>query len=73
MPAINRVPTLNISWGPSKIKLVGLSKILRDGDPSIEVIGAEKESINVTAHMLMPGQVKIVASRIKEELTKAVV
>ncbi len=73
LPAINRVPTLNISWDPSKIKLVGLSKILRDGDPSIEVMGAEKESINVTVHMLMPEHVKIVASRIKEELTKAVV
>lgn len=71
LPAINRVPTLNISWDNTKIKLMNLALVLRQGNPSIEVMNGPKGSINVTAHMLKPEQVKIVASRIKEELLKA--
>ena len=45
---------------------------LRKGTPSIETIAWETEnSIRITVFMLKPGQEKIVASRIKEELLLA--
>jgi len=73
LPLINRIPTLNISWVKSKINLENLAGILRNGNPSIEVMGGPGASINVTTHMLKNDEVKIVASRIKEELSKALV
>ncbi len=73
LPLINRIPTLNISWDKSKIKLENLVANLRNGNPSIEVMGGPAGSINVTSHMLKKDEVKIVASRIREELYKALV
>ena len=73
LPLINRVPTLNISWDRSKIQIENLAANLRDGYPSIEVMGGAEGSINVTAHMLKNDEVKIVAKRIKQELYKAMV
>ena len=70
---INRIPTLNISWDKSLIKLDNLATNLREGNPSIEVMGGPGGSINVTTHMLKANEVKIVAQRIKDELTKAMV
>jgi L-seryl-tRNA(Ser) seleniumtransferase len=43
---------------------------MRKGTPSIEVGGGGKDAVNVTAWMLKPGQDKIVAARLKEELSK---
>lgn len=71
LPLINRIPTLNISWDKSKIKLNNLQAVLRNGNPSIEVMGGSEGSINVTSHMLKAHEVNIVASRIREELSKA--
>jgi len=71
LPLINRIPTLNISWDKSKIKMENLAASLRNGNPSIEVMGGPGGSINVTSHMLKKDEVKIVASRIREELLKA--
>ena len=70
---INRIPTLNISWDKSLIKLDNLATNLRDGNPSIEVMGGPGGSINVTTHMLKANEVKIVAQRIKDELSKALI
>jgi L-seryl-tRNA(Ser) seleniumtransferase len=70
---INRIPTLNISWDKSLIKLDNLATNLREGNPSIEVMGGPGGSINVTTHMLKADEVKIVAGRIKDELMKALV
>ena len=70
LPAINRVPTLKISWDKNKIKLDNLGLNLRNGYPSIEVMGGNG-SINVTTHMLKANEVKIVAERIREELIRA--
>jgi len=44
---------------------------LRKGNPSIEVMGGCDYSVNLTVFMLKPGQDKIVAARIQEELRKA--
>jgi L-seryl-tRNA(Ser) seleniumtransferase len=71
LPLINRVPTLNISWDESKISIKNLAANLRNGNPSIEVMAGPAGSINVSTHMLKKEEVKIVASRIREELSKA--
>ena len=70
---INRIPTLNISWDKSLIKLDNLATNLREGNPSSEVMGGPGGSINVTTHMLKANDVKIVAQRIKDELSKALI
>ncbi len=73
-PVANHNPSLIISWDPAKIKLTrdGMGEKLRKGTPSIETIAWETESsIRITVFMLKPGQEKIVASRIKEELLLA--
>ena len=46
---------------------------LRNGNPSIEIANGQDSSIGVTVWMLKPGQEKIVAARITEELKKAAV
>ena len=72
-PIADHTPTLNISWDTNTIKLSGeeLLVALRNGEPSIEAYGGGKNSITVSPWMMKPDQVKIVASRIKEELLKA--
>jgi len=57
----------------NKVKLTGkeLQQKLRNASPSIEIGGVEEKSITVTVWMLKPGQEKIVATRIAEELSKA--
>ena len=73
-PVANHNPSLLISWDPQKVKITrdGMGEKLRKGNPSIETIAWETEnSIRITVFMLKPGQEKIVATRIKEELTLA--
>jgi len=73
-PVANHNPSLLISWDPQKVKLTrdGMGEKLRKGNPSIETIAWEIEnSIRITVFMLKPGQEKIVATRIKEELANA--
>lgn len=74
-PVANRTPTLNISWDIAKVKITNEDFMdrLRKGNPSIEVMGGKDNSINITSWNLQPGQEKMVASRVKEELIKAVV
>ncbi len=76
-PTDNHTPSLKIAWDTNLVKLSGeaLGEKLRTGSPSIEVISWEKEkesSIRLTVFMLQPGEDKIVAKRIQEELTNAV-
>jgi uncharacterized pyridoxal phosphate-dependent enzyme len=73
-PVANHNPSLKIAWDPSIIKLTKteMGDRLRAGDPSVEVIAWEDDSsIRITTFMLQPGQDKIVARRIREELMKA--
>ena len=72
-PVANRTPTLNIAWDNSKVKVTKEEFMdrLRKGNPSIEVMGGKDNSITITSWNLQPGQEKLVASRIKEELGKA--
>ena len=72
-PLGNHTPTLRITWDTSKVKILdkALRESLRNANPSIEVGGGTENTVNVTVFMLKPGQEKLVASRLKEELTKA--
>ncbi|HNW57047.1 MAG TPA: PLP-dependent transferase [Bacteroidales bacterium] len=68
----NHTPNLTIKWDPAKIKLTGsdMVKALYNGNPAIEANGGEN-SMSVAPWMMLPGEEKIVAARIKEELLKA--
>jgi L-seryl-tRNA(Ser) seleniumtransferase len=74
-PIANHTPKLKIVWDKNIIKMTreNFGDKLRTGNPSIEVIswGDEDNSISLTVFMLKKGEEKIVAGRIKEELTAA--
>jgi uncharacterized pyridoxal phosphate-dependent enzyme len=72
-PIANHTPALKISWDPVTVKTTrkDLQENLRKGNPSIEVMSTAENSINITVFMLKPGQEKIVAKRVNEELAKA--
>lgn len=74
-PIANHTPALKIVWDPAVVKLTKkeMQENLRNGNPSIEVMSSADNTINITVFMLKPGQEKIVASRVNEELTKALV
>lgn len=74
-PVANVTPTLNISWESDKINLSkdDFLEKLRNGNPSIAVMGGGGDSINITVWMLKPGQEKIVAKRVHEVLQEAAV
>lgn len=67
----NVTPTLYISWDPTVVKCRGkeVQEKLRSGQPSIEIGGAEENSISITAWMLKAGQEKVVAQKVKEALS----
>ncbi|MCW5981170.1 MAG: aminotransferase class V-fold PLP-dependent enzyme [Bryobacteraceae bacterium] len=66
----NHVPHVHIWWDESQIKTTvpEVVRMLREGEPSIEVVPGSKEHLMVNAWMLQPGEVKIVARRIRELL-----
>jgi L-seryl-tRNA(Ser) seleniumtransferase len=72
-PVANRTPTLIISWDINKVKVSrdDFIKRLRDGNPSVAVMGGKDESITITSWNLLPGQEKLVAARLFEEFSKA--
>ena len=74
-PIANHTPKLKITWDKNIVKITreNLGDKLRTGNPSIEVIswGDEDNSISLTVFMLKKGEEKIVAKRIKEELSAA--
>jgi len=75
VPAVaNHIPTLHVSWDAQKLPLTAaqLREKLRNGNPSIEVADGhykDKQSISITTWMLVPGQEKIVAAKLKESLS----
>lgn len=72
-PVANITPTLNIGWDINVVKVSNTDflKRLRAGDPSVTAMGGPENSITITSWNLQDGQDKIVASRIAEELNKA--
>ncbi len=73
-PLGNVTPRLNIAWDEKLVAITGkdLQERLRAGNPSIEIAGGPKNGVSVTVWMMQPGQPKIVAERLREELGKAV-
>lgn len=69
----NVTPNLHISWDAAKIPVNGneLAERLRNGSPSIEIVGGRENKVWLTVWMMQEGEEKIVAKRIHEELTKA--
>jgi L-seryl-tRNA(Ser) seleniumtransferase len=70
----NHVPTLKIAWDDSKVNHTNDSfhEAMRSGHPSIEVAGwGSDNSIQITTWMLIPGQERVVAERVKEVIMKA--
>ena len=74
-PIANHTPALKITWDASQVKITNkeIQDNLRNGNPSIEVMSNADNTINITVFMLKPGQEKIVARRVNEELSKAFV
>ncbi|HEY9047737.1 MAG TPA: aminotransferase class V-fold PLP-dependent enzyme [Ohtaekwangia sp.] len=72
-PIANHIPTLNISWDVKQIRISGdeLKEKLRSGHPSIEVAGGGANAVSITTWMLVPGQERIVATRLRDALMKA--
>jgi len=68
----NSTPNLEISWDPAVIPFTGqqIQEKLSKGEPGIE-LNAGKNNISLVTFIMVPGEEKIVATRIKEELSKA--
>lgn len=71
-PIANHVPSLRITWDQQKVPITPgeVRKTLRDGHPSIEMMGGN-ESLDITTWMLRPGEERIVAQRVQEILASA--
>ncbi len=73
-PFANHVPTLEVKWDPEVVKLSTqqMTENLRNGNPSIE-INPGRNSMSIATFVMIPGEEKIVARRLREEFTKAAV
>jgi L-seryl-tRNA(Ser) seleniumtransferase len=68
----NHVPSIRFKWDEKKVKITPdqAREALRNGHPSIETVGG-KESLDMTTWMMVPGEERIVARRLKEILQAA--
>ncbi len=68
----NHVPSLKIWWDQDKLKVTPgeIRKRLSRGHPSIQTVGGS-DSIGITTWMMLPGQERIVAERLRDELERA--
>jgi len=66
----NHVPSLRLTWDSAKIKLTAdeFRNALRIGHPSIETVGGP-DFVGITTWMMIPGEERIVARRVKEVLS----
>jgi len=71
-PVANHTPTLNISWDPAIIPIstADMQLRLRNGNPSIEINPSGRNGLEVAPWMMLPQEIKVLATRVKEELTK---
>ena len=71
----NVTPTLHVTWNNSKVKITTkeLQDRLRNGDPSIEIVGNEEGHVSITSWVMKTGEEKIVAKRLKEELANSLI
>lgn len=71
-PVANHIPAIRIKWDAAKIKTTPeeVRNALRNGHPSIETMG-DDVSVDITTWMMIPGEERIVAKRVKEILQSA--
>jgi len=71
-PIANHVPSIKIKWDNTKVKITpeAVRNALRTGHPSIETMG-DDTSVDITTWMMIPGEERIVAKRLKEILQGA--
>lgn len=69
----NHVPSLRIKWNQKSVKISPdeVRKQLREGHPSIQTVGDSK-TVGITTWMMVPGQERIVAKRLKEILSNSI-
>ncbi|MBG9375095.1 aminotransferase class V-fold PLP-dependent enzyme [Panacibacter sp. DH6] len=69
----NVTPTLHVTWQKESVKLTSkeLQEKLRAGSPSIEIVNNGDEHISITTWVMRAGEEKIVAQRLKDELSAA--
>lgn len=72
-PLGNITPTLELTWDTSRLTVKDLQEKLRDGSPSIEVMPHDDKSIHITVWVMRPGQEKVVAKRLREVFSAALV
>ncbi len=67
-PLGNVTPTLHVTWDNTKVKITtkDLQEKLRNGNPSIEIVGNGDNHISITSWVMKPGEEKIVATKLKE-------
>jgi L-seryl-tRNA(Ser) seleniumtransferase len=73
-PIANHVPTVKLTWEKAALKLTAddIRKHLREGKPSIEIApnssraNAETQEIGVSVWQMQPGEVDIVAQRLRD-------
>jgi L-seryl-tRNA(Ser) seleniumtransferase len=78
-PVANHVPHVRISWDKASLNLTAEAVRLqmRDGNPSIEIVpnsspvAAAKQEVSVGVWQLEPGEVDIVAKRLKEVIKQS--
>ena len=68
----NHVPSLRIRWNQNLVKITPneVRDQLKNGHPSIQTVG-DNSSVGITTWMMVPGQERIVATRINEILSSA--
>lgn len=68
----NAVPHVRVTWSSDQISMspFQVARRLREGDPSIEVVpqGEKADHLQLSSWTLQPGEVEIVARRLKEAL-----
>lgn len=72
-PVANHIPTLHVRWEQEKLPFTAAEfrEKLRSGSPSIEVADSKGDyAFSITTWMLVPGQEKTVATRLKEVFTE---
>lgn len=67
----NHVPHVRVTWDPASkpLKAAGVVRAMQEGEPSI-AIRSEGESLVIGVWMMQPGEEKIVARRLRQELGK---
>ena len=68
----NHVPSLRIRWNQDLVKITPneVRDQLKNGHPSIQTVG-DNSTVGITTWMMVPGQERVVATRINEILSSA--